>query len=108
MFLSGPLGLPTGGRIDVMLKPAEVTGFYMIDAVIARDWTAFADAAQHLVLPALALGMYSMAIITRMTRSSMLESLNQDYIRTARAKASRAGRSSASTRSGTRSSRSPR
>ena len=86
MFLSGPLGLPTGGRIDVLLKPAEVTGFYLIDAVIARDWTAFADAAQHLVLPALALGMYSMAIITRMTRSSMLESLNQDYIRTARAK----------------------
>lgn len=47
---------------------------------------AFGDTVKHLILPALALGMYSMAIITRMTRSSMLETMNQDYVRTARAK----------------------
>ncbi|MCE5204307.1 MAG: ABC transporter permease [Actinomycetia bacterium] len=87
MFFSGVLHLlPSGGRIDVLLKPADVTGFYMIDALIEGNGAAFRSALVHLIQPALALGMYSMAIITRMTRSSMLESLGQDYIRTARAK----------------------
>jgi ABC-type dipeptide/oligopeptide/nickel transport system permease component len=87
MFFAGFLHLmPTGGRINVMLEPAHVTGSYLIDAVIAGNWDSFKDAFWHLLLPALTLGMYSMAIITRMTRSSMLETLGQDYIRTARAK----------------------
>jgi len=87
MFFAGFLHLlPTGGRINVLLEPAHVTGSYLIDAVIAGNWDSFKDAFWHLVLPALTLGMYSMAIITRMTRSSMLETLGQDYIRTARAK----------------------
>jgi ABC-type dipeptide/oligopeptide/nickel transport system permease component len=87
MFFAGFLHiLPSGGRINVMLEPAHVTGFYMIDAAIQGNWEAFGDAFWHLLLPALTLGMYSMAIITRMTRSSMLETLGQDYIRTARAK----------------------
>ncbi len=87
MVFSGYLHwLPSGGRINVMLEPTEVTGFYMIDALLEGNMAAFQDAAIHLVLPALALGMYSMAIITRMTRSSMLETLGQDYVRTARAK----------------------
>jgi ABC-type dipeptide/oligopeptide/nickel transport system permease component len=87
MFFSGYLHLlPSGGRINVLLEPAHVTGFYMVDALIEGNGEAFTDAAQHLILPTLALGMYSMAIITRMTRSTMLETLGQDYIRTARAK----------------------
>lgn len=87
MFFSGFLHLlPTGGRINVLLEPEHVTGFYTIDALLTGNWAAFQDALIHLVLPALTLGMYSMAIITRMTRSSMLETLGQDYIRTARAK----------------------
>lgn len=87
MFFSGFLHLlPSGGRINVLLEPAHVTGFYMIDAVLEGNTEAFKDAATHIILPALALGMYSMAIITRMTRSSMLEALGQDYVRTARAK----------------------
>ena len=87
MFFSGYLHLlPSGGRISVLLEPPHVTGFYMIDSLIAGDWEAFKDAFLHIILPALALGMYSMAIITRMTRSTMLETLNQDYIRTSRAK----------------------
>ena len=49
------------------------------------DWTALGDVLVHLILPTVALSLYSMAIITRMTRSSMLETLNADYIRTARA-----------------------
>ena len=87
MFFSGYLHLlPSGGRINVMLEPAHVTGFYLVDAAIQGNWEAFNDAFIHIILPALALGMYSMAIITRMTRSSMLDTLGQDYIRTARAK----------------------
>ncbi len=87
MFFSGFLHLlPSGGRINVLLEPAHVTGFYMIDAALEGNTAAFKDAATHIILPALALGMYSMAIITRMTRSSMLETLGQDYVRTARAK----------------------
>ncbi len=87
LFFTGFLHiLPSGGRIDVLLEPAHVTGFYTIDSIIEGNWAAFESAFIHLILPALTLGMYSMAIITRMTRSSMLETLGQDYIRTARAK----------------------
>jgi peptide/nickel transport system permease protein len=87
MLFSGYLHLlPTGGRINVLLEPTEVTGFYMIDSLIEGNWAAFKDALIHLILPALTLGMYSMAIITRMTRSTMLDSLGQDYVRTSRAK----------------------
>lgn len=87
ILFSGVLGvLPSGGRIDPMLMPVGGTGLYVIDTLFSGDTEALADAAKHLILPALALGMYSMAIITRMTRSSMLETLDQDYIRTARAK----------------------
>jgi peptide/nickel transport system permease protein len=78
--------LPSGGRIDPLLQPMGGTGFYLIDTLASGDMEGFLDSLKHLILPALALGMYSMAIITRMTRSSMLDTLNQDYIRTARAK----------------------
>lgn len=78
--------LPSGGRIDPLMQPTGGTGFYLIDTLVSGDIAGFVDAVRHLVLPALALGMYSMALITRMTRSTMLESLNQDYIRTAKAK----------------------
>lgn len=78
--------LPSGGRIDPLLQPTGGSGFYLLDTLLTGNMDGFVDALKHLVLPALALGMYSMAIITRMTRSSMLDTLNQDYIRTARAK----------------------
>lgn len=87
IFFSGTLGiLPSGGRIDPLLRPDRITGLYLIDTLLQGDMRAFKDAAIHLVLPVFALGMYSMAVIARMTRSSMLETLEQDYIRTARAK----------------------
>lgn len=78
--------LPSGSRIDPLLQPMGGTGFYLIDTIAQGNWAGFVDALKHLIMPAAALGMYSMAIITRMTRSSMLETLSQDYIRTARAK----------------------
>lgn len=78
--------LPSSGRIDPALRPDTITGFMLIDCLIQGDMEAFKDAAIHMVLPAITLSLYSMAIIARMTRSSMLDTLKQDYIRTAKAK----------------------
>jgi peptide/nickel transport system permease protein len=63
-----------------------VTGFFLIDAIINRDWAAFRDIVSHLILPASLLGYFSMAYISRMTRSFMLNELQQEYIVAARAK----------------------
>jgi peptide/nickel transport system permease protein len=93
ILFSGTLHwLPSGGRIDPLVEPIRITGFYLIDSLLTGNTTGFIDALRHLILPATALAMYSMAIITRMTRSSMLETLQQDYIRTARAKGISEGR----------------
>ena len=78
--------LPGSGRIasDIAPPPA-VTGFYTIDALIAGDGRAFVSALTHLILPALTLGFVHLGIVTRQIRSAMLEVLQEDYIRTARA-----------------------
>jgi len=70
--------------VDVDLD--TITNFYIIDAILTRNWAALKDALMHLVLPAMALSTIPLAIVARMTRSSMLEVLRQDYIKTARAK----------------------
>ena len=62
------------------------SGFYVLDALLTGNWRALWDVIKHLILPSVALGSIPMAIIARMTRSSLLETLNEDYIRTARAK----------------------
>jgi peptide/nickel transport system permease protein len=64
----------------------SVTGMILIDSLIAGDWGAFRDAFSHIVLPASLLGYYSLAYISRMTRSFMLEQLSAEYITTARVK----------------------
>lgn len=74
------------GRINAIFNINEVTGLYLIDTLIQGDWEAFKDAFLHLILPGMTLALYTLAIISRMTRSSMLDALNQDYIRTARSK----------------------
>lgn len=87
ILFSGTLHiLPGSGRITPMLAPVGGSGLYLFDTLISGDFEAFGNALQHIILPAVTLAMYSMAIITRMTRSSMLGTLDQDYIRTARAK----------------------
>jgi ABC-type dipeptide/oligopeptide/nickel transport system permease component len=87
ILFSGTLHwLPSTGRIDTLLQPPKITGFYIIDTLVTGNFEGLWSAFTHLILPSVALGMYSMAIIARMTRSSMLETLSQDYIRTARAK----------------------
>mgnify|MGYP000870043709 CR=1 FL=1 len=63
-----------------------IANLYIFNGIITANWTLVADALKHLILPAVALGTIPLAIIARMTRSSMLEVLKQDYIRTARAK----------------------
>jgi peptide/nickel transport system permease protein len=81
--------LPLSGRVDSDLRfvspIAEVTGVYLVDSAITGNWSAFVDVGWHLILPALTLAAYPIGLIARMTRSSMIESLGQDYVRTARA-----------------------
>ena len=76
------------GRIDVAFEYSveRVTGLLLLDAAIAREWEAFRNALSHLVLPASLLGYFSLAYISRMTRSFMLAELAQEYIVAARAK----------------------
>ena len=78
--------MPVAGRLNFIYDIESVTGFMLIDTLIANDHDAFIDALYHLTLPAIVLATIPLAVITRMTRSSMLEVLKQDYIRTARAK----------------------
>jgi peptide/nickel transport system permease protein len=78
--------MPFGGRLSTGLAFSPITGFYVLDALIHWDWRAVGDAFWHLLMPSVALGTVSMAMITRMTRSSLLEVLRQDYVNTARAK----------------------
>ena len=61
-------------------------GMYILNALLTANWALFADALRHLILPAIALGTIPLAIIARMTRSSLLEVLGLDFVRTARAK----------------------
>jgi peptide/nickel transport system permease protein len=75
------------GRLNVVVKaPPSVTGWFTIDSLLAGQWSTFGNAISHIVLPALVLGSYVSGIIARITRSSLLEVLSADYIRTARAK----------------------
>jgi dipeptide transport system permease protein len=74
------------GRLDIFFSPPpDVTGFYLIDSLIAGDLDVFRAALAQLVLPALTLGIFSLAPIARMTRASMLAVLSADFVRTARA-----------------------
>jgi peptide/nickel transport system permease protein len=74
------------GRLDIYFSPPpQVTGFYLIDSAIAGDGEVFLASLKQLVLPALTLGIFSLAPIARMTRASMLAVLSSDFVRTARA-----------------------
>jgi len=78
--------LPTSGQIGIDFSLVPITHIDILDALLGRNWPAARDAVRHLILPSITLSTYSMAIIARMTRASMLDALHQDYIRTARAK----------------------
>ena len=77
---------PPLGRLDIFYSPPpHVTGFYLIDSLIAGDGELFVAALKQLILPALTLAIFSLAPIARMTRASMLAVLSSDFVRTARA-----------------------
>lgn len=79
--------LPFGGRLETgAAPPAEVTGLYTVDSLLAGDLDTFVDAVRHLVLPVLTLSLAEIGLMARITRTSMLEVLGEDFIRTAKAK----------------------
>jgi peptide/nickel transport system permease protein len=79
--------LPGPGRLDTGLtEPSHVTGMYTLDSLLTGNWRALASSVRHLVLPGLVLASVYIGLVTRMTRSSMLEVLSADYVRTARGK----------------------
>jgi peptide/nickel transport system permease protein len=77
---------PMSGRLGVDIDLDVITNFLLLDSILTGNWAAFKDVLMHLALPAMALSTIPLAIVARMTRSSMLEVLRQDYIKTARAK----------------------
>jgi peptide/nickel transport system permease protein len=77
---------PISGRLAVQIDLRQITGLFVIDSIITGNIVALKDSLRHLLMPALSLATISMGIIARFTRSSMLEVIRQDYIRTARAK----------------------
>ncbi len=81
--------LPMAGRVDSTLRFTnpiqEITGFILVDTVATGNWVAFRDALAHLILPGLTLAAYPIGLVARMTRATMVEVLEQNYIRTARA-----------------------
>ncbi|MFO1133467.1 MAG: ABC transporter permease subunit [Hyphomicrobiales bacterium] len=88
LVMSNTLHLtPVSGRVDLIkFYYQPVTGFMLIDSLLSGQKGAFLDALRHLILPMIVLGTVPLAVIARMTRSSMLEVLEEDYVRTARAK----------------------
>lgn len=79
--------LPGPGRIDTrVVVPENITGLYLIDTLLRGDLEGFVDVARHLILPSIILGSYTLAHVSRITRSSLLEVLQTDYVRTARSK----------------------
>jgi peptide/nickel transport system permease protein len=86
-FYSKLSWLPAGERLPFGVDPPRsITHLYTVDAILTGEWSTFGTALKHLILPAAVVAYGSLAVITRMVRGGMLEVLNQDYIRTARAK----------------------
>lgn len=78
--------LPSINRLDVKTDLDRRTNLFVIDSIISANWAALGDVLRHLVLPAVALGTIPLAIITRITRTAVLEVMQEDHVRTARAK----------------------
>jgi peptide/nickel transport system permease protein len=78
--------LPSVGRISVLIDMKHPTNFYILDAIIERNWHALGDVLKHLILPGIALGSIPLAVVARITRAAVLDVQNEDYVRTARSK----------------------
>lgn len=87
MIFSVYLGwLPVQGRIEYSVGLQEITGFYVLDSILTRNWAALSSSLRHLVLPSVTLAAGVAAIVARVLRSSLLEILRSDYVKLARAK----------------------
>jgi peptide/nickel transport system permease protein len=87
LLMAGVLNLlPTSGRSTYGVAGPEQTGFYILDSLLQQNWQAAWDALRHILLPALALGVNMLGILMRVTRSAILEVMNEEYVTTARAK----------------------
>jgi len=78
--------LPVSGRFDFMNQPTRITGFMLLDSALAGNWKAFVSCLRYIILPAMTIAIASIGSFMRYTRSTMLEVIRQDYIRTARSK----------------------
>ena len=83
--------LPPSGRQSPDIGATRVTGFFILDGVLTREWDAAWDSIRHLILPWIALGTIPFAVIFRITRASVLDVQNEDFLRTAEAKGLTAG-----------------
>jgi peptide/nickel transport system permease protein len=96
LFIRAMHVLPVSGQADILVSQAHpirsITGMAVVDSFITGNWPAFWDAFKHVILPVLALAAYPCGVVMRMTRSAMLESMGQDYIRMARAMGTPPGR----------------
>lgn len=79
-----PMGGQLSTEIKIMMEIPKVTGFLLFDSLITGNFTIFTDAVWHLVLPGITIGLYPIGLVARMTRSALLEILNEDYITAAR------------------------
>src|SRR5215831_7012952 len=87
LFYGGLEIAPSPGRLNVGANvPPHVTGLFVVDGALAGDWATVRSALAHLILPSVVLAAATIGIVTRTTRAAMLETLGQDYVRTARAK----------------------
>jgi peptide/nickel transport system permease protein len=78
--------LPISGRLPMSISLQTITGFNILDSLVTGNWKALAESIRHLIMPSICIGLVSSAGTARLTRSTMLEVIRQDYIRTARAK----------------------
>ncbi|AZZ38263.1 dipeptide ABC transporter permease DppB [Bdellovibrio sp. qaytius] len=86
-FFSVKLGIfPVSGRIDVMFDVPYKTGFYFLDTLLSGQWDAFVSACKYVILPAFVLGTVPLALIVRVSRASIIDVAEEDYVRTARSK----------------------
>ncbi|MEX0801943.1 MAG: ABC transporter permease [Candidatus Binatia bacterium] len=87
LLMAGVLNiLPTSGRSTYGIAGSEQSGFYILDSIMQRNWKGVWDALTHILMPALALGVNMLGILMRVTRSAVLEVMNEEYVTTARAK----------------------
>jgi len=79
-------GVGPGRVTSAVYEPARITGLYLLDSLLTGNWNSFVDSFKHIITPSIALGVFGMGVVTRMMRSSMIDTLGKDYIKAAQAR----------------------